>query len=108
LSQVGDAVCASLAALPCLAHIDLRGQSGVTLAGLQTLSSLAGLRSLALEDCPAICDRGLPLIAAHTGLTSLWLKLPARMSAPLHAGASCPAWLALGMSTAQGVCMSWP
>ena len=91
LTQVGDAVCASLAALPGLAHIDLRGQSGVSLAGLQGLGSLRGLRSLALEDCPAICNQGLPLIACHTGLTSLWLRLPARTSVPLHAGACCPA-----------------
>ena len=99
-------MCASIGALPRLTRIDLRGQSGVTLQGLQDLSGLRGLRAMALENCPAICNQGLALIAAHTGLTSLWLKLQARISVPLHAGP--PGWHTTWCSYMQrchGVCL---
>ena len=71
-------------------HLDLRGQSSVTLQGLGSLTSLRHLQSLFLEGCPAICDQGLRLIACHTGLRQLSLQQASKNVAPLHEGECSP------------------
>ena len=85
--QDGDALCAGLARLRQLRHLDLCGRPSVSLQGLESLSSLQHLQSLALEGCQAICNEGLQLIARHTNLRRLSLRQATRSSAILHAGA---------------------
>lgn len=57
-----------------LSSLDLTHQHSVTLEGLQALSSLTGLRELALGPCQAVCDEGAALLSQrHCALTRLAL-----------------------------------
>ena len=80
-----DYSCRALSQLPCLTHLDLRNHSQITPAGLHSLAALSQLRVLKLANGRAVCDGGLAVLGAMTGLVELQISfaggLPSWMNA---------------------------
>eukprot|EP00873_Tetraselmis_striata_P000787 jgi/Tetstr1/421051/TSEL_012096.t1 len=69
--KVTDEGVAALAALPCMASLDLRGCVRVTSAGVAVLAPTATLQELRLSCCSQLTDAAMQALSAVSTLTTL-------------------------------------